>query len=165
MASNYLSLHFRPKINISDLGGGWRKRNIDFFYPFYSSDFISWLDSASIASLDHSHCYSNKEKHLALLHAGREARKGLWSHARSPGIHCSCADPLWARETKRLWGSHSTAELSAHWQQLPRQAESRKGKLWGLILWMGQCWQVLQPPLNCRGVGQGFWGGLQPLNT
>jgi len=44
------------------------------FYPFYSSDFISWLDSASITSLDHSHCYSNKEKHLALLHARREAK-------------------------------------------------------------------------------------------
>lgn len=72
IASNHCLLLFRLKINVSDLWGE-RKKNYIFFYPFYSFDFISWLDSASITSLDRSHCYSNKEKHLALLHAIREA--------------------------------------------------------------------------------------------
>jgi len=96
-------------MDASDLWGE-KKENIDIYiYPFYNSDFISWLYSASIASLDHSHCYSNKEKHLALLHTGREAKTvdTVMHTAFHPGIGRCSVDPLLNVREKMLLGVHS----------------------------------------------------------
>lgn len=104
-----------------------------FFYPFYSSDFISWLDSASIASLDHSHCYSNKEKHLALLHAGREAKTQI----RESCTECSALDPgpSLSRGGENPLGLTQPCRALTTPTALPWQAESNEGKLGALLAW------------------------------
>lgn len=58
---------------------------------------------------DHSHCYSNKEKHLALLHTGREAKTvdTVMHTAFHPGIGRCSVDPLLNVREKMLLGVHS----------------------------------------------------------